>query len=429
MLLAIGASSAQENRPAVELYNPKPVFPLEAEGSGLDPEVSVRVRVDARGRVSEVEVEKIEPSSALDAVFAEQMKETIGRWRYAPRYEGGKPVESELRWTTPFSGHAAARDRLRGWSGGSSILGRSRAVSILELPLEQRKRILEEQVRIGLSTLASGPSARADSARFAVYTDAGQATADTIAGNLESIFNLLNATFASVIPPQDEQLKMQVFVFSGPQKLQTLAGSGPLAESSPPGFYSHTGLIGMHLELASSEQALGLLLHEATHAYVDRHLVRPGVRLPRWLNEGLAEYFAKSEVKDGRLQPGAARKAPKHSVNMVQGSVVVNKSESSARLTIQEIRSAARRGEVLTLAEMLDADPGEFFGESRRFYYSAAWILVHFLRHGEAEWQEDFTEMLFYVAEGYRVSEAVETVYGVEVAELEPAFLDYLANF
>ena len=53
--------------------------------------------------------------------------------------------------------------------------------------------------------------------------------------------------------------------------------------------------------MSTSEALLGTMMHEATHAFVDRHMTEPGRYLPRWLGEGFAEYVGYSEVRKGRL--------------------------------------------------------------------------------------------------------------------------------
>ncbi len=116
--------------------------------------------------------------------------------------------------------------------------------------------------------------------------------------------------------------------------------------------------------------------------------MRPGVRLPYWLNEGFAEYVGYSAVEKGRLVPGHTQRARLHHVRMVQGEVAILRTETQARLSLEEVKGAVRRGEGLTLAAMLDADRTDFYGERLQLYYGMSWLLVHYLRHGEEGWSD-----------------------------------------
>src|SRR6187455_629831 len=92
-ILSLALILAQMGQPGdrrpVPLRNPPLVSPLEAAGTGIAPEVTVKVEVDARGRASKVEVLKIQPPSALDAAFRDQAMRTLSTWRFAPAIEAG----------------------------------------------------------------------------------------------------------------------------------------------------------------------------------------------------------------------------------------------------------------------------------------------------------------------------------------------------
>jgi TonB family protein len=426
------AAWSQENRPPVELVNPTPAYPVEAWGSGIDPEVTVEVGIDARGRVSEVEVVSVRPSSAYDDVFARAVQAALRDWRYAPRIEAGQPAPAQLRWTLEFLGarEGGARE-VAPAAWWATVLGLPRdAPTFLTMPHGQRVRLLEEHVGQGVALLASDSRSRTDSPRFVVHTDAGEATGKALSQNLEATFTVLDDMFARQIPPRHEPLKVQVFGFSQPAPLSRLAAGLFPSDTLLPGFYSSIGLIAITLQLPTPGDVLELLLHEGTHAYVDRHLVRPGVRLPYWLAEGLAEYIGNSEVHDGRLVPGRARRARYHLVRMVQGGVAVTVAEPQARLSLEEVRTAVRRGKALTLTQMLDADRTDFYGDRLQLYYGMSWLLVHYLRHGEAGWSDGaFPRFLLYAAEGFPIAVALEATYGRRPDELQQPFEAYVDAF
>jgi len=201
-------------------------------------------------------------------------------------------------------------------------------------------------------------------------------------------------------------------------------------ESSQEAFYSSLGLIALHLQLSTPDQVLEMLIHEATHAFEDRHLTRPGVHFPSWLQEGLAEYMSNSRIKKGVLIPGRVPSSRQFYTRFVEAQLVVTRAIPQARLSMVEMKSAMKSGEALTLAEVLDSDIGSFEGARLQFYYSLSWLVVHFLRHGEDSWtQGAFPDFLLYAAEGFPIVAAIESAYGRPVAALEEPFREYVIDF
>lgn len=431
--LAVAATSAaSESRAAIVLYDPPPVYPMAAAGSDISPEATVRVAVDAKGRVSRVEVVRIEPASRFDDIFRRALEQSLSQWRFAPRYEDGRPIPTELQWTTKFYAPGDGREPLLPDERWDWILGiRPRQESsYLELPHEQRVELLEQRVRAGVAAFAGRPAQQHASSWFVVRTSASPEVAATVAGNLEATYSVLHSMLGEHIPLQGERLKVQVFVYQDPQALARLQEACNPDEITTPGFYSQLGLIGMHLDLPTPDLAVSMLIHEGTHAFIDRHVVRPGVELPYWLSEGLAEYMSNSTIRKGRLIPGKVPRALRHDLRMIQGRLWIGRWTPDASLALTEIKQAARRGEALSLAQMLTANRAEFLGKEIHLYYGMSWMLVHYLRHGREEWAErEFPRLLLYIAEGYPVGAAFETVYGTRIASLEESFRRYIAGF
>ena len=91
------------------------------------------------------------------------------------------------------------------------------------------------------------------------------------------------------------------------------------------------------------------LAHELTHVYMDRVWDRTG---PLWFAEGLAEYFAGFQVRDGRVLPGAVDR--------------------------EALRRLRERGP-MPLEKFLRLGRDDFYGESFPYLYAQAWSLVHYL--------------------------------------------------
>lgn len=91
------------------------------------------------------------------------------------------------------------------------------------------------------------------------------------------------------------------------------------------------------------------LAHELTHLYMDRVWGRTE---PLWFAEGLAEYFAGFEVREGRVRPGALDR------------------EALRRLREREPRP---------LRKFFQISREELYGESFPYHYAQAWSFVHYL--------------------------------------------------
>ena len=426
-LLATAAAGETADRAPVLIRSSLFLTPIEAAGTGLAPEVKVRVTVDARGRVAAAEVLDVQPASDHDETFRQATAETLAHWRYAPAIVGGQAAEATLEWTVKFQAREEG-DQQRGPAGirlglARTVDAEARRAQVLALPLEQRKQLLQQQAKIAEGFLDSEHRQRFDSPRFVVVSDAKEPrVAEVTAGNLEAIFNIVGGLFQPRIEPQPEPYKIVVYLFAAKSSFEAFKSELEVYEWSV-GFYSPTGLFAFHLEMRSMESLVGTMMHEACHAYVDRHLVEPGSYLPRWLGEGFAEYVGNSEIRKGELIPG--RVANDRFVLVLGYGAVRARSES--RLSLDEVKRKIRGGEGLTVEQLTTAGSETFYGDKRALFYPTSWLLVHFLRHGEPDWAErEFPRLMLYVAEGYPASQVLETVYGVAPAALEKRFRDYV---
>jgi Gram-negative bacterial TonB protein C-terminal len=420
---AAPSPAAPADSPPVLLRQSPLLTPAEAAGSGVAPEIKVRVTVDFRGRVAKVEVLAIDPSSAYDDVFRRAVEQQLRWWRYAPARSDGEPVEVKLEWTVKFLAREGTGgvdlDAAPSAPGGGEDARRAR---ISMLPPERRAELLRGLAESSEKHLDRRHRQRADSPRFVVISDApDETTAATLAGNLEATYNLLDSLFRPEVAPQPEPYKTVAYVFwkeSSLDAVQAAIGVPPW----PAGFYQTPGLLVFHLEVGTPDSLLHTMLHEAFHAYADRHLCRPGFYLPTWFNEGFAEYLGNSEIKRGQLIPG----------RLLKGKYVLRHSSGAYRMktdaswSLDDVKRAMRSGKALSVAQLVRADPTVFYGENRSLYYPMSWLLVHFLRHGRPEWaQTQFPALALYLAEGYPGEDAIETAYGLSLADLDAPFLAY----
>ncbi len=415
---------------AKALHTPRLETPIESAGTGLAPEVSVRVVVNRKGVVSAVEVLQIRPSSTYDNYFRETVENTLLRWRYAPATEDGEPVEVELKWTINFPKRVHGQEdtwQALGWNSQrfQELDPDAGWRRILGLPDKQRLALLEFEAKRATSFLEDKTMRRRESNRFIVFSDAANGEyVEIISRNLEALFNFLEQFLGDRLIPQPEHYKIVVTAFERNHNFSQYKSSTDRVEWMS-GFYFPAGMIAVYLEMPTGEALLSVLLHEATHAYVDRHVVRQGVQLPRWLGEGFAEYIGNSRIKKGQLIPG---RTPGSQIYKTPYGLI--RGDSQQLMTVDKVKAAVRRGEALSVADILAADLRTFYGEDRSLFYSMSWLLVHYLQHGQPGWKDDnFPTLFLYMAEGYPSLEALQEAYGAKPEELGAGFRRYVKKF
>lgn len=77
---------------------PKPRYPRVAQRQGIEGFVTLRLRIDATGRVKDAVVVKSEP----DGVFEDAALATARRYRFTPARRGGEPIAATLEQTIRF---------------------------------------------------------------------------------------------------------------------------------------------------------------------------------------------------------------------------------------------------------------------------------------------------------------------------------------
>jgi tetratricopeptide (TPR) repeat protein len=116
--------------------------------------------------------------------------------------------------------------------------------------------------------------------------------------------------------------------------------------------YYHPGFKSVHLYQNPDQggiETLDTLRHEGWHQYVDRFIPA----LPRWLNEGLAEYFGAMEIVDGKA------------VHKLQ------------RQRLQTLRAfLARRGQMMSMQDLITSTTVQFMSNPS-VSYGQAWSVVY----------------------------------------------------
>lgn len=427
---AAESAAASANRAPVLLRSSTLLPPIEAVGTDVTPEVKVRVQVDRRGAVSDVEILDIDPSTELDAAFERTTVRELRSWRYAPAVENGEAVATTLDWTVQFRSSESGA----GTATGSPLDSLEklderlrRRNYVRELPALEQKRVLEDYSRIAEQHIDPQRRQMAQTPRFVVVTDLeAENAAQIIAGNLEAVLNTLETLYQPSLEPHPHGFKTLVYLYRDRSSL--LAMQRDIARLSfDNASYLPPGLVSAELESIDSDQLLAILIHEASHAYADHHLRKPGVEFPTWLEEGLAQYMENSRIQKGELIPGKTLRR-KFVLNHFTSGATLRRTGSGWGL--ETVKKSLYSGEGLSLEELMGADSVTFYADERPLYYSTSWLFVHFLRHGRDGWADvEFPKMVLYLSEGYSGHEVIPQVYGMPLKAMEEEFLVYVKKF
>ncbi len=405
--------------------------PYEMAGSGIDPEVEVRVEIDAAGVVSAVEVLAIRPSSEFDDLLRHHVERAIADWRYGPaRDEDDNAVASTLSWRTKFRSPVedqGGSDRMSALDPQLDVLVSARALPAppAQPTVNDQFTVLNRIVEVAEKYVDGERRRRRETDRFILVSDAeDETTVDILAGNMEAVFGFLHQTFDPHIEPLPGRLRILVFLLSSQDSLTRLqAELGGRIHGG--GFYHPPGLLAFHQETHYFDGLLHTMIHEAFHAFSDTRLTGPGASLPLWAEEGTAEYFANSRIERGRIVPG---KVDRGHYALVHGGSGVVRQQSLTTWNLKTARAAVREGEAPPIAELFETTADTFYGEHARQYYGFSWLLTHFLQHGRDDWENEplFARMLLYLTEGYASRDALEAVFQVTPEALQAEFDRYV---
>ena len=429
--LAVAGDPEPEELPPVILHAPQLLTPLETAGTGLAPRVTVELTVSLTGKVTDLNIREIDPSSDYDDLFEEELRRKVGSWRFAPALRNGTPVERELTWVLEFlpAGDGA-------WSPTKVVPGlealirdeepaHARLMQIYTLPVERQMTYLRTLAEKAEKPFESANRRQLAHGGIVVVTDhPDDDAAQAILNTVRAAQSITLEVFGQGIPLEPPRLPLLLFCYrSKAQYTQFVQSVDGILETS--GYFCPPGVIGFHAEHQTRQTLISTLVHEVVHATMYRYIVKPGNVLPRWISEGLADYLGNSKIKKGQLMPG------EHDWTQVYRSqAFLWRGKSLSQLRLNSVRERIRQGPALTVEAIVSADRDTFYGENMGLYYAQSWLLVHFLRHGNEEWTDQhFLDFVLYVAEGYRAEVAFEEVYGNPPSAFEDAYREYARRF
>jgi hypothetical protein len=139
----------------------------------------------------------------------------------------------------------------------------------------------------------------------------------------------------------------------------------------------------------------------AVHEYTHFVMERAGLRLPIWLNEGLAELYATLEPRGEKCLIGRAH----------PGRLVV--LQTQPRLRLDALLQVDRSSDYYNNPEKMQV------------FYAESWALTHMLAVG-ADYSSHFNAFVAAVSSGHSSREALELTYGKDVPSVEADLQRYL---
>jgi tetratricopeptide (TPR) repeat protein len=234
------------------------------------------------------------------------------------------------------------------------------------------------------------------SPRFVVYTDADPERGAEIVRSLERF----RAVFARLAPEIElrSPAPTKILAFRDARSYapyKTVADGGGARVLGQ--FLSHPD--GNYLTLDAGAREVGayaVIYHEYVHYFVRHNF--PGV--PRWFNEGLAEYYSTFATDGERAYLG--RPVERHR------------------------RWLRHHGDLSVSAVLGTEAPERHGGQAVGRFYAVSWALVHYLLSGEPERLEGAADLFLHPERREDPEAAFEAAFGVDTDEVEAALAAYL---
>ncbi len=259
----------------------------------------------------------------------------------------------------------------------------------------------EKVARFAIDGPDWGTGYRYESENYIVHSDVSTEFAKTFSDTAELIRDLYDVMFPEISKPDR---KYDVYVFKD--------RAGYLAAGAPPasaGVYMSLARKLMLYRTENIEDALMTMKHEGFHQYCHEYLDN----IPSWFNEGLADYFAASEL----VMVGGKRKM----------RIIPN------RKRIQYLGRALRGGSYpplsslmkMTQREMYDVENG---GKSQFLHYCMAWSICYFsIQSGQPKYQSALKNYFKALRKGENQLEAYQGTYGkLNMQRFQKDWRDYM---
>jgi tetratricopeptide (TPR) repeat protein len=217
------------------------------------------------------------------------------------------------------------------------------------------------------SAAAASKWIRVSSPSIEISTDCSESTARAVLNHFETLRNVFRTDYAS-------DARVRVFLFSSEREFEKYR-SDPAAA----GFYRNED--GDDLIILPESSALKRI---AAHEYLHMVMHHASPFLPRWLDEGLAEFYSTLSINGAKMRIGET--IPAH-LSLLSHEPWLN-------------------AEDLALGSPADG----------RIFYAESWALVHMLSL-TPPWREKMPEFVKLLSQGQKQDEAFPAAFGISMEE------------
>jgi hypothetical protein len=217
---------------------------------------------------------------------------------------------------------------------------------------------------------------------YAVKTDDPRVDTRAVAELLESFRSFFDDFWSGhrELAPYDRTAGVYLF-YSFYKYNELLTGQKRFGSFRPSGHYRpYFDLVVVYSDSVQPGHLPELLVHEAAHQLMEQRLF--GAQAPRclWLSEGMAAYFGYTRRDaSGRFLPG---EIGEKKTTLVRVKARGQGREAAERLA--SFRRALKKNPDFSVTEVAAVrDPAIFYGKGVEWRYSASWLLVHYLLHGD----------------------------------------------
>ncbi len=235
-----------------------------------------------------------------------------------------------------------------------------------------------------------------------------------IADALEHLREVFIAIFGGAFPLRKESFRTTVILFSNSTSYYyfTFKIGAPYPGTSIGYYIPGTEFIISHFEQGYQKNFSSTLLHESVHQLNDSLLYSPDARKSIWVNEGLATYFAHTEMEsDGSLIFGK-----------------IDKSPANAEGLLNVLKKAMKKKKHKRVWELIEChDREEFYDNEEGIYYAESWLFIHFLLHHQGgKYRKSFVKFLRDEIDGNGSLESFKKIFGDDLKPLDKEFRSYV---
>ena len=250
---------------------------------------------------------------------------------------------------------------------------------------------------------------RYESRFYTLYSNLPLAEARRYGGHMDLVFNEFQGRFQSF---RDRRRGRQnLYLFRTRQDyINQMGAFGVKAGHTGGMFFRRNQASGLATYVGdqSDQRVFAVLQHEGFHQFAANYI---GDRLPRWANEGLAEYFGQAVIVNRKVRLGNA---------------------DARRLAT--IRTAITDGTVINFDDLLNITAHQWHENVRSgsdlgyLQYVQSWSIVHFLIHGDkGRYQRAFGQYLNLLSRGWAQTTAFERAFDTsDTSGFQQRWLEYV---